>query len=241
MNNCSASLALQHDKNAIQNLAVPRCDPPQSWGYMHRIKWARALPVKPGGRLVAVAIADHINEKTGSWCLSSAQIAAETGYKDRAVRGHIQALRPYFTVEDRPGQTWRFSMPAPMMTVVQPRTKCPDPLAGPRQNLPGTPAESADVPCKEPSKYVHTPRARVSCETHGRTWYEADGQNCFECAKKRLEVKRTPRRARGGMPTYHDRPPQPESPPMSAEQTAECEERLRTEGWKQRGGEWQRY
>ena len=160
--NSTSSPALQHDKNVPLNVAVPRCAHPKSWGYMHRIKWARALPVAPGARHVGVTIADHINEKTGSWCLSSAQIAAETGYKDRAVRGHIQALRPYFTVEDRPGQTWRFSMPAPMMTVVQSR-----------QILPGTPAESADVPCKEPSNYVHTQRARVSCETHGRTWYEA--------------------------------------------------------------------
>ena len=139
--NFTSSHALQHDKNVLQNVAVPRCDPPKSWGYMHRIKWARALPVKPGGRLVAVAIADHVNEKTGSWCISAAQLAAETGLEARAVRRHVNdSLRAYFTVEDRPGRTWRFSMPAPLMTVVlQPRTKCPDP-----------PDKMSDVPCKEP-------------------------------------------------------------------------------------------
>ena len=143
--NFTSSHALQHDKNVLQNVAVPRCDPPKSWGYMHRIKWALALPVKPGGRLVAVAIADHVNEKTGSWCISAAQLAAETGLEARAVRRHVNdSLRAYFTVEDRPGRTWRFSMPAPLMTVVlQPRIKCPDP-----------PDKMSDVPCKEPRKYV---------------------------------------------------------------------------------------
>ena len=39
---------------------------PKSWSYIHRAKWARALPVSPGARLTAVCIADHINEKSGS-------------------------------------------------------------------------------------------------------------------------------------------------------------------------------
>ena len=137
------STALQ-DENVLQNVAAPPYDPPKSWGYMHRIKWARALPVKPGGRLVAVAIADHINEKTGSWCISAAQLAAETGLEERAVRRHVNdQLRAYFTVSDRPGRTWRFSMPAPLMTVVQPRTKCPDP-----------PDKMFDVPGEAPSNYL---------------------------------------------------------------------------------------
>ena len=150
--NSTSSPALQHDKNVPLNVAVPRCAHPKSWGYMHRIKWARALPVAPGARHVGVTIADHINEKTGSWCLSSAQIAAETGYKDRAVRGHIQALRPYFTVEDRPGQTWRFSMPAPMMTVVQPGRFC----RGPRQNLPTYHVRNLVI------TYTHSARASLA-------------------------------------------------------------------------------
>ena len=130
----------KYDKNAgpLDVVAAPK-----SWGYMHRIKWARALPVKSGARLVAVGIADHVNERTGSWCISSAQLAAETELEERAVRRHIQALRAYFTIEDRPGRTWRFTMPAPLMGVVRPRTKCPDP-----------PDKMSDVPCKAPSKYV---------------------------------------------------------------------------------------
>ena len=123
---------------------------PKSWSYMHRAKWARALPVSPGARLTAVCIADHINGKTGQWNLSSAQIADETGrigkYADRAVRRHVNdELRAYFYIEDRPGRMWRFTIPAPMMAVVEPRTKCPD-----------RPDKMSDVPCK-PSKYVPPP------------------------------------------------------------------------------------
>ena len=83
----------RHDKNVLPVLPQDVGAAPKSWGYMHRIKWARALPVKPGGRLVAVAIADHINEHTGSWCISTAQLADETGLSDRAVRGHVYGLR----------------------------------------------------------------------------------------------------------------------------------------------------
>ena len=128
--------------------SVPR---PRSWSYMHRAKWARALPVSPGARFTAVCIADHINEKTGRWDLSAVQIAAECGrigkHADRAVRRHVNdELRPYFGVEDRPGRMWRFTIPTPIMQVIEPpapRTKCPDP-----------PDKMSDVPSKEPCKYV---------------------------------------------------------------------------------------
>ena len=119
--------------------AAPR---PKSWSYMHRIKWARALPVKPGARLTAVAICDHINERSGSWVLSAARLADETGQGERTVRRHInEELRAHFHVEDRPGRMWRFTIPAPMMAVVDPRPNRPDP-----------PAKSAGVPSDLPSK-----------------------------------------------------------------------------------------
>ena len=152
---------------AAQHQGVGVAPRPKSWSYMHRAKWARALPVSPGARLTAVCIADHINEKTGQWSLSSAQIADETGrigkHADRAVRRHVNnELRTYFHIEDRPGRMWRFTIPAPMMAVVDPRTKCPDP-----------PDKMSDVPCKRPSKYVPPPsttsasdgdRGRSQCE-----------------------------------------------------------------------------
>ena len=86
---------------------------------------------------------------------------------------------------------------------------------------------------------LHTPRARVSCETHGRTWYESDGKDCFECAKTRMKAKRPPRKPRGGMPTYTDRPPRP-APPMTPAQTDAAIELALANGYRQVGGQWRR-
>ena len=132
---------------------------PKSWSYMHRAKWARSLPVKSGARLTAIAISDHINEKTGWWDLSAAQMADETGQGERTVRRHVnEDLRAYFHIEDRPGRMWRFTIPAPMMAVVEPRPNRPHP-----------PAKLADVPSDLPSN-VHTQggRERLTCEKHSR-------------------------------------------------------------------------
>ena len=52
-----------------------------------------------------------------------------------------EELRTHFNVEDRPGRMWRFTIPAPMMAVVDPRPNRPDP-----------PAKSAGVPSDLPSK-----------------------------------------------------------------------------------------
>ena len=172
--------SLNPDKNVTtQNLGVVAVPGPKSWGYMHRAKWARALPVGAGARLTAICIADHINEKSGKWILSAATIADETGQGERTVRRHINDdLRAYFQVEDRPGLMWRFTIPAPMMAVVEP----------PRPNWPDTPAKLADVPSNVPSE-VHTPRARerLTCEKHGRSWPESWGSDCFECNQGRTE------------------------------------------------------
>ena len=125
------------------------------------------------------------------------------------MRGHVYGLRAYFTIEDRPGRTWRFTIPPPLIAVVQPRQKLPNP-----------PAEIADVPCKVPKTTTHTTRARVSCETHGREWFEADGRDCFECAKERLTAAKAKRETPRGprvVPTYSDRPARPDRAPMTAE------------------------
>ena len=151
---------------------------PKSWSYMHRAKWARSLPVKSGARLTAIAIADHINEKTGWWDLSAAQMADETGQGERTVRRHVnEDLRPYFGVQDRPGFMWRFTMPRPLMAVVEPRPNRPDP-----------PAKLADVPCKRPSKYVHPPaRLAETAETpalpeHLEAVEAGNGVKCRRCS-----------------------------------------------------------
>ena len=143
---------------------------PKSWSYMHRIKWAKSLPVKPGARLTAVCIADHINEQTGSWLLSAAQMADETGQGERTVRRHINDdLRQYFTVQDRPGFMWRFTIPAPLMAVVEPRPIWPDP-----------PANLADVPCKGPGKYVPPP-PEAELPAHLTAIKGGHGLKCLRC------------------------------------------------------------
>ena len=173
---------------------------PKSWSYMHRAKWARSLPVKSGARLTAIAIADHINEKTGWWDLSAAQMADETGQGERTVRRHVnEDLRPYFGVQDRPGFMWRFTMPAPLMAVVEPRPNRPDP-----------PAKLADVPSDLPSN-VHTQggRERLTCEKHNRFWPRSCGEDCYECAKDRQHApthQHVPKRrmAKAQLPRAYD-------------------------------------
>ena len=217
--NSTASLA-RNETPKIQRNAEPQplgvvgeAPRPKSWSYMHRAKWARALPVSRGARFTAVCIADHINEKTGQWNLSSAQIAAETGrigkYADRAVRRHINnELRTHFHVEDRPGRMWRFTIPAPMMAVVEPRTKCPD-----------TPDILSDVPSKRPSKYKHPPARQaempdfpehleaikdhgVRCRRCSHEWPRAAGLSHI-CTRQpeRTERPSRPKRTRGGRST----------------------------------------
>ena len=168
---------------------------PRSWSYMHRIKWAKSLPVSPGARLTAVIIADHINEKTGQWKLSAVGIAAESGrvgkFADRAVRRHVNdELRAYFGVEDRPGQTWRFTMPRPLMEVVPPRTKCPD-----------TPDKMSDVPCDLPSNKEKEQHARASCPVCDHSWPAQYGTKCHVCTNTRpSKQKLPPARLRVGAP-----------------------------------------
>ena len=179
---------------------------PKSWSYMHRAKWARSLPVKSGARLTAIAISDHINEKTGWWDLSAAQMADETGQGERTVRRHVnEDLRAYFHIEDRPGRMWRFTIPAPMMAVVEPRPNRPDP-----------PAKLADVPCKRPSKYVHPPaRLAETAETpalpeHLEAVEAGNGVKCRRCShmwpraaglspyvRRAVRARGTPARAHG--------------------------------------------
>ena len=173
--NSTASLArnetpkIQH-ASVAQPLDVVGAPRPKSWGYRHRAQWAKSLPVKPGARLTAVCIADHINEKTGQWNLSSAQIAYETGQGERTVRRHInEDLRQYFSVQDRPGCMWKFTIPAPLMAVVEPRPNRPD-----------TPAKLADVPCKVPSKYVPPPETPELPE-HLESVGAGHGLKCRRC------------------------------------------------------------
>ena len=106
----------------------------------------------------------------GSWILSSAQIADETGQGERTVRRHInEDLRQYFSVQDRPGCMWKFTIPAPLMAVVEPRPNRPD-----------TPAKLADVPCKVPGKYV-PPQETPELPEHLESVGAGHGLKCRRC------------------------------------------------------------
>ena len=163
--------------------------------------------MSPGARLTAVCIADHINEKTGQWSLSSAQIADETGrigkHADRSIRRHVNdELRTYFHIEDRPGRKWRFTIPAPIITVVEPRTKCPDP-----------PDKMSDAPCKRPSKYVPPPALPahltategghgVKCGRCQHSWPRGAGLSHMCVGRsERTEQPKRPRQTRKGRST----------------------------------------
>ena len=231
MNNPTSSLALQHDKNVLLNVGV---SPPKSgWPLSDRLDWALALQVSPPARFVAVAIVKHTGAETGLAWPSLATLAGLTGYSKATVKRAVRELEKgaHFDITrlkiGRRNTSNRYRVP----------------VNGWGQSDPRGGVRVTPEPVKVEPVKVHTPRARVSCETHGRTWYEADGVNCFECAQERMAVgaKRTPRKPRGWMPTYHDRPARPATPPMTSEQKAECEGRLLSEGWKLRGGEWQRY
>ena len=196
--NRTSNLAVQETPKNQRTAAIGADESvrPKSWSYRHRAQWARSLPVKPGARLTAIAICDHINEKTGSWVLSAAQIADETGQGERTVRRHInEDLRQYFGVQDRPGFMWRFTIPAPLMSVVEPRPNRPDP-----------PAKLADVPSdlprkKEPPQSVALPEHLtaikgghgVKCRRCSHSWPRASGLSHI-CAGRREQ----PQRTRGG-------------------------------------------
>lgn len=184
----SESPKIQYTDGAQAQGLVSGFPRPKSWNYMHRAKWAGSLPVPAAVQRTAICIADHINERTGRWDLSSAQMADETNQCERTIRSHIKMIRPYIHVEDRPGLKWRFTFPAPLMATVEPR-----------QALPGTPASVADVPCDSPSE-VHTKgeRERLTCEYHGRSWPESWGVDCFECNQARTK---RPKRTRHGRST----------------------------------------
>ena len=76
---------------------------------------------------------------------------------------------------------------------------------------------------------IRTKRKR--CAVCGNSWPETYGDDCFRCLRKRNEP-------RGGLPTYHERPPRPDPPPLTAEQTADLEARAIADGYRKVDGKW---
>ena len=229
MNNHTSHALAKYDKNVPQNVVV---SPPKSgWALSDRLDWAMGLPVSPPARFVAVAIVKHTGAETGLAWPSQSTLAGLTGYSKATVKRAVRELEKgaHFDITrlkiGRKNASNRYRVP----------------VKGWGQSDPRGGVRVTPEPVKiEPVK-VHTQRARVSCETHGRTWYEADGLYCFECAQERIEVgaKRPPRKPRGAMPTYPDRPIRAVGP-MTAQQTAEAEARAVADGFRKVDGKWRR-
>ena len=158
MNN-STSLALaKHDKNDPQNVGV---SPAKSgWPLSARLDWAMGLQVSPPARFVAVAIVKHTGAETGLAWPSLATLAGLTGYSKATVKRAVRELDKgsHFTVTRlKVGRVNASNRYRPKNVSVPLGWGHSDPRGGVRV----TP---------EPVKIeqVHTPRARVSCETHGR-------------------------------------------------------------------------
>ena len=215
------SLALaKHDKNVLQNVGV---SPPKSgWALSDRLDWALALQVSPPARFVAVAIVRHTGAETGLAWPSLATLAGLTGYSKATVKRAVRELEKgaHFDITrlkiGRKNTSNRYRVPVKGWG-----------QSDPRGGVRVTPEPVSTEP-------VHTQRARVSCETHGRDLVRVGRQRtALSVRKTRLAVgaKRPPKKPRGGMPTYTDRPPRA-SPPMTDQQTADAEDLAVANGWR---------
>ena len=106
--------------------------------------------------------------------------------------------------------------------------------------LPG-PTHSSAYPPTHASAHISNHREvtkknvqRKRCAVCGNSWPETYGDDCFVCLKARTGPK-----PRGGMPTYTERPAR-ESAPMTAQQTADAEERAIADGYRKVGGQWRK-
>ena len=235
--NLTASLALQHDKSVPLNVgAEPRQitlgpthivlrglpDNREFWKVVNAVAFTSQRGA--GRRAVYRAVAYYAALTDARTCYASvATMANRAGLGTSATREQLRALERNGDIEGI-GNCRGANKPAVYTLTVLNRG----------QRLPLTKKVIKNV-----RTTTYTPRERVSCETHGRSWFKADGRHCFECAQARMKVKRSPRRARGGMPTYHDRPLRP-VPPMTPAQTDAAIELALANGYRQVGGQWRR-
>ena len=92
----------------------------------------------------------------------------------------------------------------------------------------------------EPVRTEQYTHARASLLRDSRPDLVQSGRvDCFECAQERMKAKRPPRKPRGGMPTYTDRPPRP-APPMTPAQTDAAEDLAVANGYRRVNGSWQK-
>ena len=141
--------------------------------------WALSLQVSPPACFVAVAVVKHTGAETGLAWPSLSTLAGLTGYSKATVKRAVRELEKgaHFDITrlriGRKNTSNRYRVPVKGWG-----------QSDPRGGVRATPEPVMIEPVK-----VHTPRAQVSCETHGRTWYESDGLDCHECARERTRAR----------------------------------------------------
>ena len=181
--NSTATALPRLDKKDAQNLGVPR--PKGGWKLSDRWAWAIGLPVGGIARSVAGVIAYHARDSTGLSWPGMATIERESGFGRTAIIAAIKALESggHLTVRRfRVGKRCavnRYQLP-PMGNVSDLHPSAPD-----------APAPSAPDGLEQVrTEQVRTHSApRLTCELHDRSWYQRDGESCFECAKARARAR----------------------------------------------------
>ena len=193
--NCTALVTPPDTKTDTQNIGVPR--PSGGWQLSDRWAWAYGLPVSGIARAVAGCIAFHANDKTGLSWPGMGKIAEETGFGRTAIVAAIKALERGGHVSvtrlkiGKKNTSNRYRLP-PMGNVSTSHPSAPDGLGG-------SPPDGLELVRTEQVVRTHT-APRVTCEQHGRTWYQENGFDCFECAKDRTRDHARPEGHRRAIP-----------------------------------------
>ena len=184
--NLTALATHRHDKNDALNLGAPR--PKSGWQLSARLDWALALPVSPSARFVAVAIVKHTGAESAVAWPSQSTLSGLTGYSKATVKRAVRELEKggHFDITrlkiGRKSAANRYRARAGGWG-----------QSDPRGGVRVTPEPVISEPViSEPVRRVHTARAQVSCEQHGRTWFESDGLHCHECARDRTRTRARP-------------------------------------------------
>ena len=170
----------------------------------------------------------HSHDSTGLSWPGMGKIAEETGFGRTAIIAAIKVLEQggHLTVRrfrvGKKNVANRYQLP-PMGNVSASHPSAPDGLGG-------SAPDGSELVSKEQVR-THTVRAQVSCEQHARTWYEADGTNCHECARERTRAR--PEGHRRAIPAGVLRQ-------HAARRAAETETG-RPIGWHKGEGAWTRY
>ena len=201
--------------------------PQGEWKLSDRWAWAYGLPVSGIARAVAGCIAYHARDNTGVSWPGMATIVKETGFKRTAVIAAIKVLERggHVTVRrfkvGKKNAVNRYQLP-PIGKVSAFHPSAPDGLGG----------STSDGLEQVRTELVRTKRTR--CQNCGYSWPAEYGTDCYQCLRVKQDAPKRPR----GMPEYHDRPPRPDPPPLTAAQVADLEADAVSNGYHKRAGQW---